>query len=101
MRARDDTRDDGLRERLLREHPLGGLGAIRRGRIWWLWTRGPDGGPAVDACHAALGVLRGRSEGLLVNPHAEVGLRIVGPAPWGVLERFLTEPAPALEAGVS
>ena len=97
-RARDETRDEGLRERLHREHPLDGLGAIRRGRIWWLWTRGPDGGPSVDRCHKAIGVLRGRSEGLLVNPHSETELRMVGTTRWAAVERFLTEPAPALAA---
>jgi len=97
-RARDETRDEGLRERLLREHPLDGLGAIRKARIWWLWTRGPDGGTAADACHAAIGILRGRSEGLLVNPHSETEFRIVAPARWTAVEGFLTEPAPALAA---
>ena len=97
-RARDDTRDNGLHERLLREHPLEGLGAIRRGRIWWLWTRGPDGGLGIEACHLALGLLRGRPQGLLVNPHSEAELRVDAPVPWAALERFLTEPAPALVA---
>ena len=96
-RARDETRDEGLRERLQREHPLEGLGAIRRGRIWWLWTRGPDGGPGVEACHGALGILRGRSQGLLVNPHSEAELRIEGRVSWAAVESFLTAPAPALE----
>lgn len=99
-RARDETRDEGLRERLQREHPLEGLGAIRRARIWWLWTQGPDGGPSADACHLALGVLRRRTEGLLVNPHSETELRIVTPARWTDVEGFLTDQAPALaEAG--
>lgn len=97
-RPRDDTRDDGLRERLLREHPLRGLGAIRRARVWWLWTQGPDGGPAVDHCYRILGELRDQKRGLLVNPHSESALRMQEPTPWSKIESFLIEPAPAFRA---
>ncbi len=94
-RARDDTRDDALRERLLREHPLRGLGAIRRAKVWWLWTQGPDGGHASDHCYEILGELRTQKRGLLVNPHSESALPIQAPTPWTRIERFLIEPAPA------
>jgi hypothetical protein len=97
-RARDDTRDEGLRARLLREHPLRGLGAIRRARVWWLWTQGPDGGPDVERCWALLGELRDPGHGLLVNPHSESALLIRGPVPWADVERFLIEPMPAFRA---
>ena len=97
-RAREDTRDEGLRRRLLREHPLRGLGAIRRAKVWWLWTRGPDGGPWIERCAEALGVLEGPRRGLLVNPHCEASLLMSGPAPWSRIDPFLTEPAPAYRA---
>jgi hypothetical protein len=97
-RTRDDTRDEGLRERLLREHPLPGLRAIRRARAWWLWTLGPGGDPAVRAAYEALGVVRGARQGLLVNPHAEAALLIDGGIAWREVEAFLTAPAPALRA---
>ena len=97
-RAREDTRDEGLRQRLVREHPLRGLGAIRRASAWWLWTRGPDGGAAMDRCADALGVLEGPRRGLLVNPHFEASLLVAGPTPWSRVEAFLTEPAPAYRA---
>jgi hypothetical protein len=96
-RSRDETRDVSLRARLLREHPLEGLGAIRRARIWWLWTRGPSGDAAIEACYAALGRVTGRKAGLLVNPHAEADLRVASALPWRSVEEFLTLPAPALE----
>ncbi|MBI4364000.1 MAG: hypothetical protein HY568_01090 [Candidatus Latescibacteria bacterium] len=94
-RSRDDTRDEGLLQRLLREHPLRGLGAIRKARVWWLWTRGPGGGPDVGRCYAMLGVLRDSRTGLLVNPHGESALLIEGAVRWEKVERFLIEPAPA------
>jgi len=97
-RPRGDTRDDGLCARLMREHPLPGLGAIRRARAWWLWTRGPNGDGASEVAYERLGPLVGPSRGLLVNPHAEASLRISGPVAWTDLERFLAEPAPALAA---
>jgi hypothetical protein len=97
-RAREDTRDEGLRQRLLREHPLQGLRAIRRAKVWWLWTRGPDGGPAVESCARALGILEGRRQGLLVNPHFEAALVLDGPMPWSRVESFLIQPAPAYRA---
>ena len=96
-RVREETRDEALRARLLREHPLRGLGAIRRARAWWLWTRGPDGDPAVEACYEALGPVRGRDRGLLVNPHAEAALIVPpGGVSWSGVEAFLTTAAPAL-----
>ena len=73
-RPREDARDEQLRVRLLREHPLTGLGAIRRARVWWLWTSGPDGGAAVEQCARALGPVTARDHGLLVNPHSEAHL---------------------------
>jgi hypothetical protein len=93
-RARDETRDEGLRARLLREHPLEGLGAIRRARGWWLWTRGPGGAPGIETCYEALGPVRDTKRGLLINPHAESDLRLDGPVSWQMIERFLTSPAP-------
>jgi hypothetical protein len=95
-RSRDETRDDSLRTRLLREHPLEGLGAIRRARIWWLWTRGPAGDRAVEASYDALGRVTGPKAGLLVNPHAEADLRVDSALPWRSVEEFLTLPPPAL-----
>jgi hypothetical protein len=94
-RSREDTRDEGLRERLRREHPLPGLRGIRRARVYWLWTRGPGGGPAIPACLEALGTTRSLREGLLVNPHAEASLRIEERIAWKDVETFLTDPAPA------
>ena len=93
-RARDETRDEGLRARLLREHPLEGLGAIRRARVWWLWTRAPGGGFGIETCYEALGPVRDPRRGLLTNPHAEADLRLDGPVFWQSIERFLTSPAP-------
>lgn len=92
-RTRDDTRDEGLRMRLLREHPLPGLAAIRRARAWWLWTRGPAGDAAREIFYERLGPLRGPAQGLLVNPHAEASLKLVGDVAWEDVERFLAEPA--------
>ena len=92
-RTRDDTRDEGLRARLLREHPLPGLAAIRRARAWWLWTRGPGGDAATENFYERLGPLQGPSKGLLLNPHAEASLRIFGDVAWKDVERFLAEPA--------
>ncbi len=97
-RTRDDTQDDGLRARLLREHPIEGLGAIRRGHLWWLWTEGPEGGPAVEECYERIGPVTGTRRGLLVNPHAEADLRIEGSVPWQTVERFLAGAAPALRS---
>jgi hypothetical protein len=94
-RSRDDTRDEGLRQRLHLEHPLPGLRAIRRARVWWLWTQGPGGDPAVRGSFEALGVVRGARQGLLVNPHAEAELLIDGGIAWKDVEAFLTAPAPA------
>lgn len=93
-RSRGDTRDGGLLERLQREHPLAGVQAIRRGRIWWLWTRGPDGGPGREAALEALGPVEHAGRGLLVNPHSESWLVLPGPVPWTRIETFLAEPAP-------
>jgi len=92
-RSRDDTRDEGLRARLLREHPLPGLAAIRRARAWWLWTRDASGAPAKEYFYERLGPLQGPSKGLLLNPHAEASLRIFGDVAWKDVERFLAEPA--------
>ena len=97
-RPRGETRDDVLLERLLREHPLPGLGAIRRARIWWLWTRGPGGDAAIDACHAALGPVEETKRGLLVNPHAEASLLLKAPEPWSRIEEFLRDMAVAFHA---
>ena len=92
-RSRDDTRDEGLRARLLREHPLPGLAAVRRARAWWLWTRGPAGDSASEVFYERLGPLRGPAHGLLVNPHAEASLKLFGDVAWKDVERFLAEPA--------
>jgi hypothetical protein len=97
-RARGGTEDTGLLERLLREHPMEGLGAIRRARMWWLWTRGPDGGPAVEACYEALGPVRGSGRGLLANSHSEATLLLEGAVSWSAIEAFVTQPAPAYGA---
>lgn len=97
-RARDESREDGLRARLLREHPLEGLGTIRRARIWWIWTLGPGGDQAIDACFEAIGPVGRIGRGLLFNPHAEAELRIEHPIPWRSIEAFLTAPAPALRS---
>ncbi len=97
-RAREDTRDEGLKARLLREHPMPGLGAIRRGKVWWLWTRGPDGTCATPHFQELLGELRDQRHGLLVNPHAETAMPLQGAIPWSRVERFLIEPAPAFRA---
>lgn len=97
-RPRGETRDDVLLERLLREHPLPGLGAIRRARIWWLWTKGPNGDAAIDACHAALGPVEETRRGLLVNPHAEASLLLSGAVPWPRVEEFLHDMAVAFHA---
>lgn len=92
-RSRDDTRDEGLRARLLREHPLPGLAAIRRARVWWLWTRGPGGDAMNENFYERLGPVEGPSKGLLLNPHAEASLRIFGDVAWKDVERFLAAPA--------
>ena len=99
-RPRGETRDEGLRARLSREHPLPGLAAIRRARVWWLWTKGPRGDAMVAEAHERLGPLVGPSRGLLVNPHAEASLLIEAPVAWTDVERFLAEPAPAPAAVV-
>jgi hypothetical protein len=93
-RSREDTRDAGLLERLQREHPLAGLQAIRRGRVWWLWTRGPAGDAGVEASLEALGPVEHAGRGLLVNPHSESWLVVSGPTPWVRIEAFLEEPSP-------
>lgn len=97
-RAREDTRDERLLASLRREHPMPGLASIRRAKVWWLWSRGPDGG--IDAAYGsgALGDLRDQKHGLLVNPHAEASMILTGPERWTLIERFLTEPAPAFRA---
>jgi len=92
-RPRDDTRDEGLRARLSREHPIDGLGAIRRARLWWLWTQGPEGRPAVKECYEQIGPVTGARRGILVNPHAESDLRIEGSIPWRTVDSFLVEAA--------
>ena len=97
-RQREDTRDAGLQSRLLREHPMPGLQAIRRAKVWWLWTRGPDGGLAADYFSGVLGELRDPKHGLLVNPHAEVAMTLTEAVPWIQVERFLIDPAPAFRA---
>ena len=96
-RARDETRDESLRQRLLREHPLRGLGAIRRGKVWWFWTSGTDGGRAVEECSQAVGQVRDQRRGLLVNPHCEASMLLTKPTPWRQIERFLIEAPPSLE----
>lgn len=97
-RARDESRDEGLLRRLLSEHPLEGLGAIHRARIWWLWTSGPGEGAAVETIYEVLGPVVTRRRGLLVNPHAEAALKVEGRVSWSVVERFLTLPPPAMGA---
>jgi hypothetical protein len=93
-RSRGDTGDEGLVERLLREHPMTGLGAIRRARLWWLWAEGPGGGAGDrDVLYRAVGPLTGPRHGLLVNPHSEADLRIDGPTAWDAVEAFLRAPA--------
>jgi hypothetical protein len=88
-RAREETRDERLLESLRREHPMPGLRAIRRARVWWLWGSDPQIGSA------ALGELKDQKHGLLVNPHAEAAMILTGPTPWSLVERFLTETASA------
>jgi hypothetical protein len=97
-RARESTEDAGLLRRLLREHPMEGLGTIRRARIWWLWTRGPGGDPESRTCYEALGPVRGSGQGLLANLHSEATLLLEGAVSWRIIESFLTEPAPAFGA---
>ena len=91
-RPRGDTSDHGWLERLLREHPMKGLGAIRRARLWWLWTTA-SGADDRDACYRAVGPVTGSRQGLLVNPHSETDLRIDEPAAWDAVEAFLRAPA--------
>jgi hypothetical protein len=97
-RARGDTRDEGLRARLLREHPMRGLASVRRAKIWWLWTRGPGGDSGSRECRERLGELVSPSRGLLVNPHSEAALWIDGDVEWARVEAFLRDPAESLEA---
>jgi len=97
-RSREDTRDEHVKESLLREHPMPGLLAIRRAKVWWLWSRGPDGGTGVTDAYSALGDLRDQKHGLLVNPHAEAAMILTGALPWSRVERFLTNAAPAYRA---
>ena len=97
-RAREDTRDERLLTRLGREHPMPGLAAIRRARVWWLWSRGPEGGADAAYGSDALGDLRDQKHGLLVNPHAEASMILTGAEAWSRIERFLIEPAPAFRA---
>jgi hypothetical protein len=94
-RTREETADEGLKQRLLREHPMPGLAGIRRAKVWWLWSRGPDGGPAIPAVSRALGILRDQKHGLLVNPHGEAAMELTEATSWAVVERFLIDPAPA------
>ncbi len=94
-RMRGDTADAGLLERLQREHPLHGLGAIRRGRIWWLWTSAPGGGPGIEASLEALGPVEHAGRGLLTNPHSEQWMLLAGPTAWTRIETFLAEPSAA------
>jgi hypothetical protein len=94
-RPRGDTRDLGLNERLQREHPLPDLEAIRRARVWWLWTKAPDG-PGIEEAYEAVGPVEDAGHGLLVNPHSEGSLRLDGPTEWSRVESFLAEPTPAL-----
>jgi hypothetical protein len=93
-RPRGDTRDQGLLERLQREHPLAGLDAIRRGRVWWLWTKGPAGDAGREGSLEALGPVEHAGRGLLVNPHSESWLLLPGPVPWSRIETFLADTAP-------
>jgi len=97
-RARDETRDESLLQSLRREHPMPGLGAIRRARVWWLWSKGPDGGAAAPYVTGVLGELRDQKHGLLTNPHAEASMILAGATPWSRVERFLIDPAPAFRA---
>jgi hypothetical protein len=90
-RAREETRDERLLESLRREHPMPGLRAIRRARVWWLWGSDPRAGSA------ALGDLRDQKHGLLANPHAEATMILTGPTAWTRVERFLTDAAPVHE----
>lgn len=94
-RTREETADEGLKQRLLREHPMPGLAGIRRAKVWWLWSRGPDGGPAISAVSRAVGILRDQKHGLLVNPHGEAAMELTEATPWAVVERFLIDAAPA------
>ena len=97
-RTREETADQGLKQRLLREHPMPGLAAIRRAKLWWLWSRGPDGGTAIAAMGRAVGTLRDQKHGLLVNPHSEAEMELTEATPWAQVERFLIDPAPAFRA---
>jgi hypothetical protein len=97
-RAREDTRDERLLASLGREHPMPGLAAIRRAKVWWLWSRGPDGETDAAYGSGALGDLRDQKHGLLLNPHAEASMILTGPEAWSRIERFLTDPAPAFRA---
>jgi hypothetical protein len=94
-RSRSGTEDLGLLDRLMREHPLRGLRSIRRARIWWLWTRGPEGDTGADRCYPALGPVKSTASGLLVNPHSEGWLRLDSPVSWSRIEAFLAEAASA------
>jgi len=95
-RAREDTRDGALMERLQREHPLEGLAMIRRAKVWWLWTLDARGGAGIGAASGALGELHDQRQGLLVNPHSEAAMVLDGPVPWSRVDRFLTEQTPAV-----
>jgi len=97
-RSREETADPRLLGQLLREHPMPGLRAIRRAKVWWLWTRGPDGGPAHAYFSGALGELRDQKHGLLVNPHGEAALKLTEAVSWSRVEQFLIGPAPAFRA---
>ena len=97
-RPRDETRDESLRARLAREHPIEGLGAIRRARLWWLWTQGPEGRTGMMKCYEQIGPVAGARRGLLVNPHAEADLRIEGVLPWRAVEAFLAMAPPPLRS---
>ena len=97
-RTREETADEGLKRRLLREHPMPGLAAIRRAKLWWIWSRGPDGGASIASVSRALGTLHDQKHGLLVNPHSEAAAELTEATRWDVVERFLIDPAPAFRA---
>ena len=71
-----------------------GIGAIRRARLWWLWTVASHAGADDrDACYRAVGPVTGSRRGLLLNPHSETDLRIDEPVAWDAVEAFLRAPA--------
>jgi hypothetical protein len=50
----------------------------------------------MEECYEKLGPVTGTKRGLLVNPHAEVDLRIGKSIAWSAVEAFLSAPAQAL-----